>query len=455
MPDGRRVRRNFQDKAEALGELHDLELEIEQRPEPRQALRTLLSVEQLADAESAHQQIDVGTKLSTTIAHYNNLRLRAREMGADLDQAMAFFESRYHPETENITILNAKEEFLGSRVGIAAETYSNYDRGLTHLLKPDPNKYVHSFTVSDIESVLRKYRTISSKRTFRIIFSMFFRWAVRHHYCLENPCSRLDKLPKEMSQIVALSLEESKRLLCAALLLQGGAAVASVAIALFAGLRPSEIRDLQPTDVTKDKIRVAGGKMRRRLKRSVPIPPVLAAWLKEYRFEGLPRGWDYKMKAIKKAVNAENWVADILRHTSITFQTERDRDEARTAFNCGTSIEMMNRHYRDTVDSDAIVEEFWGLTPAKIRMEDLDVEIPTAKKVDWPTKAKLKRLVWKKPLVHAAADIDVSNVALKKRCQKLGIELPPRGYWLREGACQLTPRDDSRGRFADARSKKT
>jgi integrase len=39
-------------------------------------------------------------------------------------------------------------------------------------------------------------------------------------------------------------------------------------------MRPSEIRDLKPEDVFKDKIRVSGGKLRRMLKRSVPISPV-------------------------------------------------------------------------------------------------------------------------------------------------------------------------------------
>jgi integrase len=431
LPDGTRVRRNFHDKADALRELHDLELEIVQSPEPRQALRTLLTAEQLADAESAFQQIGFGTKLSTSISHYNNLRCRAGEMGADLDQAMAFFEARYRPETESITILNAKNQFLSTRDGIATETHSNYDRGLSLLLKPDPNKFAHSFTVSDIESVLGTYKNLRSKRTFRAIVSMFFRWAVRHHYCLENPCDRLDKLPTEMSQIVALSLEESKRLLGASMLLQDGAAAAPFAIGMFAGLRPSEIRDLNPSDILKDKIRVSGGKMRRKLKRSVPIPPVLAAWLKEYPFKGLPKGWDYKRKAIKKATKAEKWVSDILRHTSITFQTERDRDEARTAFNCGTSIEMMNRHYRDSIDSDAVVQEFWSMTPETIRRAKLDIEMPSVKKVDWPTKSVLKKLVWQKPLVHAATDLGVSNVAVKKRCVKLGIDLPPRGHWQR------------------------
>jgi integrase len=298
-------------------------------------------------------------------------------------------------------------------------------------LKPDPNKLVHTFSVSDIEMVLSRYPKVATRRTFAAIFGIFFRWAIRHHYCLENPCERLDKLPKDMSQIAALSLDESKRLLRSSMDWRDGVTAPVVAIGLFAGLRPSEISDLKPEDILEDRIRVSGGKMRRKIKRVVPIVPVLAAWLKEYTFEGLPAGWNYKFKILKKATKAENWVQDIIRHTSITFQAERDQNEALTITNCGTSIDMMNRHYRVILDDAKAVQEFWELTPAKVRASKVVVDLPTKQGIDWPAKSKLKKLVWQKPLIHAAKELGVSDVALKKHCVKLGIELPPRGYWLR------------------------
>jgi integrase len=257
----------------------------------------------------------------------------------------------------------------------------------------------------------------------------FFRWAVRHHYCMENPCDRLDKLQRDMSQIAALSLEESKRLLYATIKLQDSAATACVAIGLFAGLRPSEIQDLKPEDIMKDKIRVSGGKLRRKLKRSTTIPPVLAAWLKEFPFTGLPAGWLSELRRLKNATKARKWVQDIIRHTSITFQAERDKNEAFTAFSCGTSIQMMNRHYRDTIDDEKTVLEFWSLTPEKLRGKPPEVEMEIKRRVNWPDKKALKTLVWAKPLIHAAKDIGVSDVALKKHCVKLGIELPKHGHW--------------------------
>lgn len=430
-PDGKQYRRNFADRSEALQRMADMELAHAGKPDSRQSLKTLFSHEQLADAEAAFQQLD-GARLSPLVAHYLNLRTRAREKGTDLDQAMSFFETRYRPETKTITIMNAKDEFLASRQDISEATRANYEIGLRLLLMRDPNKYVHAFTVSDIEASLKRYTNLSSLRTFRRIFSVFFHWAVRHHYCLEDPCKRLDKLPKDTSQIATLTLTEVKRLLYAAMSLQDGVAAAAVAIGIFAGLRPSEINDLRKEDVGDEKIRVTGGKLRRTIKRSPPVPPVLAEWLKRYPFAGLPKGLTYKMKALKKATDASKWVADIIRHTSISFQTERDKNEALTAYHCGTSIQMMNRHYRNMIDDDKTIAEFWNLTPEKLLETKPEITLPERKKAAWPEKSALVKLVWEKPLMHVAADIGVSGVALKKHCVKLGIELPAQGYWLRE-----------------------
>ena len=429
--DGTRVRKNFAEKAEAIQTLADLEAEIAGRVEVSQTRRTRLSAEELAAAEAAILAAS-GRDVPAIVTHYLALESRARARNIDLNAALSFVESHYRSEIQTISVLTAYDEFIETRSSGSPKTKEHYESSLKLLLKPDPNKAVHDFTISDIEKILNRYKNVNSKRTYRRAFKTFFNWAVRHHYCLENPCDRLDKLPSDMSKIAALSLEESKRLLYAAVQLQEGAAAACISIGLFAGLRPSEIRDLKAEDILKDKIRVSGGKLRRQLKRSVPIPPVLVAWLKEFPFKGLPPGWDGKMRRLKKAAKAKKWVQDIIRHTSITFQTERDKNEALTAYNCGTSIQMMNRHYRDTIDDEKTIDEFWSLTPAKLRSKPPEVDLEIKRRVNWPDKAALKKLVWEKPLMHAARDVGVSDVALRKQCLKLGIQLPAAGYWLRQ-----------------------
>ena len=48
----------------------------------------------------------------------------------------------------------------------------------------------------------------------------------------------------------------------------------------------------------------------------------------------------------------------------------------------------------------------------------------------------LYELVWSKPMRELAKDFRISDVALAKRCRKLGIPLPGRGYWARVDAGQ-------------------
>ena len=427
---GDRVRKIFSTRAEADQERADLESEAAGQFTPARLKRTRLQDEQLADAEAAIKNID-DRGLAATVAHYLSIEKRLKSRGIGIDSAISFVESHYREELVSVSILNAYQKFIESRSGRATRTKQFYESTLRLLLKPDPNKELSAFTVADIEKILGYYTNVNSKKAYRTALAVFFNWSVRHRYCLENPCDRLDKLPRDMSQIAALSLDESKRLLYAAMQLQDGAAAATVAIGLFAGLRPSEIRELKAEHIMKDKIRVTGGKLRRKLNRSTPIPPVLAEWLKEYPFKGLPKGWDGKMKRLKKATKARKWVQDIIRHTSITFQTERDNDEGQTALKCGTSVQMMNRHYRQTIDDEKTVAEFWNLTPAKLRAKPPAVTLEIKRRVDWPDKTKLKKLVWQKPLIHAAKDIGVSDVALKKHCVKLGIELPRQGHWVR------------------------
>ena len=430
--DGTRVRQNFSDKAEAVQTLADLEGEIAGVHDAPRVQRTRLSAEELADAEAAI----IGTrgrKLSGIVAHYAALESRAKAKGTTLDAAIAFVESHYRAEIKEVSVLTAYDEFIGSRPPGPAKTKGHYESSLRLLMKPDPNKPLHSFGVSNIEAILEPYTNVNSRKTYRRAFSVFFNWAVRHHYCLENPCMRLDRMPKDTAHIEILGFEEIRRLLYAAMNYHGGVTVAPIAIALFAGLRPSEIEELTPLDIGDNRIRVSGGKLRRTLKRSSPISPNLKKWLEKFPFKGLPSGWEYKMKRLKGATKASVWVQDILRHTSITYQAERDKNEALTAYNCGTSPKMMDLHYRNFIDDPKLIQKFWNLTPASILSAKPEVKLPGKSEIVWPPKVALEKLIWQKPMIHAAKEIGVSDVALKKHCVNAGVNLPPRGHWVRRG----------------------
>ena len=178
---GIRVRSNYPDKAQAVQAMADLEAEYAGQIEAPKAKRTRLTCEQLADAEAA-ALAEPYRKISKIVSDYLRLEARARAKGINLDAALTFVEANYRAETREVTVLNAYNEFVAGKRDGADKTEIHYKSSLKHLLKPTPNRYVHDFTVSDIEQILTRYKNLNSKRTYRRAFSAFFNWAVRHHY---------------------------------------------------------------------------------------------------------------------------------------------------------------------------------------------------------------------------------------------------------------------------------
>lgn len=48
-------------------------------------------------------------------------------------------------------------------------------------------------------------------------------------------------------------------------------------------------------------------------------------------------------------------------------------------------------------------------------------------------------MVWERPATEVAKELGISDVALSKRCRRLQVPKPPRGYWARIATGQ-TPR---------------
>jgi Zn finger protein HypA/HybF involved in hydrogenase expression len=54
---------------------------------------------------------------------------------------------------------------------------------------------------------------------------------------------------------------------------------------------------------------------------------------------------------------------------------------------------------------------------------------PNSRKVEWPTKENLEKLLWQKPTTQIAKDYGVSDKAVAKWAKSYKLTKPPRGYW--------------------------
>lgn len=418
---GFRVRENFQNKTDAINRRAELEIEDTKEFQKTVLRPTTLSEAQLFEAETAFTELK-GHSLSNAISTFLRLNKLAESTEQGVDAVLNFATAYYRPETNAITVMNACERYLQSKqdAGVFPKTIEGYRHSIGLLVKSNPNEWLHDFSVTEIEQILSKYKNPNSRATHQRAISSFFEWAVKRHHLLENPCKRLEKPASDRTTIRILTLEECRKFLKAAMLYRDGAFAAIITIQLFAGLRPSEAQSLSPADIRPDGIRVKGGKLRRTANRKTPIPEILAQWLEAFPFQKVPTNHRNGMREIKAATKSPNWVQDIIRHTSISYQLERDQNEALVAFNNGTSLRMINRHYREIIDKSEDVEEFWNLTPDKIKKHPLTLPKKNApRKINWPENKDLLAMLKTMPMTTVAKKIGVSDNAVRKRLKKL------------------------------------
>lgn len=190
-----------------------------------------------------------------------------------------------------------------------------------------------------------------------------FSYAKRHGWVLHNPADAVERPRVEEINVEIFTPAE-----CVALLASAAgyypAVLAYLAIAMFAGARPSEVDRLKWSQVKEDFIEIEATKVRTRRRRLVTIAPALRTWLDLAPREGefirpinFVRIW---RRMIKRA--GVKWRHDGLRHSFASYHLAAGRDAAKTAFELGhRSTEMLFGHYRERV-TPAEAAEFWALS---------------------------------------------------------------------------------------------
>lgn len=143
--------------------------------------------------------------------------------------------------------------------------------------------------------------------------------------------------------------EECGRLLGAARAMEYDDVLGTVAVMLFAGLRPSELEHTRIFYGARPVVRVEGGKLRGRANRIVALGPAAVAWLKA---AGSPARVGEMTKHARNRLMAAaglTWKVDILRHTCISNRAEIVNNDGQLAKDAGTSEAMIARHYRRLV----------------------------------------------------------------------------------------------------------
>lgn len=112
--------------------------------------------------------------------------------------------------------------------------------------------------------------------------------------------------------------------------------------------------------------------------------------------------------------NRYNWHEDNLELLSTSKHTSLHNKGKKVVITCGTCGERF-----DVIPSQKDRRKYCSISCSSERRT----------KIDWPNNEKLEEMVWSKPVTHVAEELGVSDKAVSKRCKRLGIETPGRGYW--------------------------
>lgn len=179
---------------------------------------------------------------------------------------------------------------------------------------------LRAMTTKECRALLRNAfgQSVHSYRKARAILHSIFAYGMRQEWCDANPVSRIEVPPVTERTIEPLSAEAARKLVDAA---QGGhrSMLFSLYLMLYSGLRPGEVKRLQAERdvIWQERVLVVrpvvsktgGGRM---------VPLRLPGTMKRHEC-AIPRNWEQRWRALRRAAGFEHWVADVCRHTFASY----------------------------------------------------------------------------------------------------------------------------------------
>lgn len=350
-----RVRLNFKTRAEAAAEKSALEIKSYQATSGLRATTTLLTEEQLREAEVIFQKME-------------NPRL--------FSAYMEFALANYREPTKELALADAAHQYREARKadhdkGLLSPTqYHTIRKSLTVFCKQLREVKMHEITAGQIRAFCERNK--ASLKTFnnrRGILSTFFKHALQKEWIGSDPVQKVPqfRIAHRRGTARTLSAGEAAKLMEYVESYEGGRLVPFFALCLFAGIRPclrfGEMSRLRPEHIKKTGvIHVEPEVSKVDMKRSVTIQSNLAEWLKAYPLCEFPiqvKNMQHLRARIAKTFGLSH---DVMRHTFISMHIAKFRSMGDTALQAGNSEAIIRKHYLDVRDAEE-AEAFFNIRP--------------------------------------------------------------------------------------------
>lgn len=232
-----------------------------------------------------------------------------------------------------------------------------------HLEKHFGNKIINTINKEDIENCLKSINVSNnSRKIYYKMFKQFFTYATNKKILKNNPSIGIKINSDESFGVKVLSFEQVKTLLTTVYQKEKDL-IPYFAIALFAGIRPSEIDHLTYNDINFNSNTITVTRTKTKKSRYVNMTDNLIRCLKPFKnshtFVKPKKNFRRKFKGIIKQSKIV-WVKDILRHTAASFMVPMYKNDIfKVCEQLGNTPSILNRHYHQGIPPDE-VSRFWN-----------------------------------------------------------------------------------------------
>jgi integrase len=358
---GRRVQKNFADKAEAkrvaraiLGGLAEDAVAVDSLATPE--LESLVAARKVLAPEYALH-----------VAVEEHAQAVAKLGKATLREAVEFFLRHHRADIPRLPLSEISEQFTRSREqsGLSPHYVFLCSKFTRQLAETFPGQCLSDVTTPALDKWIGGLKLgATTKNDMRRVLGTCGNWAEKHGHLLKgsSPFPGMVRYKETKSGVSIFSPEQIASVLAKA----DTTLRPFIALGAFAGLRTSELHrlDWSEIDLNRGYITVAASKAKTRQRRLIPIADNLKLWLMPRRQASGPVCLHVNCQhAAKTKCEGFAWAKNGLRHSYISYRLAILHDTARAALEAGNSPDVIFAHYRELVTPE-IAKQWFEVKPA-------------------------------------------------------------------------------------------
>ena len=289
-----------------------------------------------------------------------------------LTEAAKTHALRLKERTQSWTVEEGAKHWLDSleRQARSARYYGDARNRLARFRSLYSRTSMADITPDHVQKWLRSMGKLSpqSQKNYLTVASSMFAHAVKHHKAPRNPVQEIERPDVVREEAGILTPAELRRLLHHL----PADTVPFVVLSAFAGLRPAEVQRLEWKDINfaNNIVSVQASKSKIKRRRTVPLSPNLAAWLRPLaKDEGKVVALadltirQKRLKPAREKAKLTRWPHDCLRHSAATYLLQREGDAARVALWLGHTQEVLHEHCKGLLTNPEHAAEWFAIVP--------------------------------------------------------------------------------------------